>query len=105
MSETPSTLTYTSIVSRDSVCISLTVAALNRPEILSCDIQNSYFNAECQESIWTRAGPEFGSEEGTVIISSMALYGLQCSGAVFCTHLAETLNDIGFLSHKLDPNV
>ena len=34
MTETPTTLTYSYVVSRDSVCIALTVAALNGLEIL-----------------------------------------------------------------------
>ena len=39
--EAPATLTYSSVVSRDSVRIALTIAALNNLKILSCDIQNS----------------------------------------------------------------
>ena len=38
MMETPNTLTYTSIVSRDLVRIALTIMALNRLGILSCNI-------------------------------------------------------------------
>ena len=40
MTETPSTLTYSSVVSRDSVRIILLVAALNGLNIMACDIQN-----------------------------------------------------------------
>ena len=47
MTEAPSTLTYLSVVSRDSICICLTVAALNDLKILSCDIQNAYLSAKC----------------------------------------------------------
>jgi hypothetical protein len=39
---------------------------LNDLEILSADIQNAYLQAKFQEKIWTRAGPEFGSDEGSV---------------------------------------
>ena len=62
-------------------------------------------NTECRDNIWTRAGSEFGSEAGTIIIFRMALYGLKSSGAAFRAHLANTLNDIGFLSTKVDPDV
>ena len=62
MTETPAILTYSSVVSRDSVRIALTIAALNDLKVLSCDIQNAYLTAKCREKIWTRAGPEFGSD-------------------------------------------
>ena len=94
MTDTPSALTYAYVVSRDSVRIALDIAALNGLEILSCDIQNKYLTAECQEKIWTRAGPEFGSDSGTLIIFRMALCDLKSSSAAFHTHLAETLNRI-----------
>ena len=42
MKETPATLIYTSIVSRDLVRIALNIAALNGLDILSCDIHNAY---------------------------------------------------------------
>ncbi len=47
--KTPSTITYSSVVARDSVRIALTIAALNGLSILSCDIQNAYLTAECRE--------------------------------------------------------
>ena len=37
--ETPAALTYASVVSRDSVRIALTIAALNDLKVLACDIQ------------------------------------------------------------------
>ena len=72
---------------------------------MSCDIHNAYVGAEYREKVWIRAGPDFGSEAGTIMIFRMALYGLKSSGAVFCTHLEETLNEIGLLSTKAYPNV
>lgn len=40
--ETPATLTYLLVVSRHSVHVALTIAALNGLEVLACDIQNAY---------------------------------------------------------------
>ena len=57
----PATLTYSSVISRNSVRIALTVAALNELEVMACDIQNAYLTADCREKIWTQAGPEFRS--------------------------------------------
>ena len=39
---TPSSITYSSVVSRDSVRIALTIAALNDLKVFACDIQNAY---------------------------------------------------------------
>ena len=103
--ETPSTPTYSSVMSRDSVRIMLLTAALNGLQVMVCDIQNAYLTANCREKIWTYAGPEFGSERGTPMIIKKALYGLKSSGAVFQAHLAETLHDIGFKLSKADPDV
>ena len=61
MTASPSSITYSSVVSRDSVRIALTIAALNGLSILGCDIQNAYLTAPCREKIWTTAGPKFGS--------------------------------------------
>lgn len=61
-----SIITYSSVVSRDSVTIALTNAGLNGLQVMACDIQNAYLTADCREKIWTVAGPEFGSEAGTI---------------------------------------
>jgi hypothetical protein len=59
--ETPSSLTYSSVVSCDSVRIAFLMAALNDVDVMSCDISNAYLNAPCREKIWFVAGPECGS--------------------------------------------
>ena len=45
----PDSSTYLSVVSRDSVRIALTIAALNGLDILACDIQSSYLIAKCRK--------------------------------------------------------
>ena len=88
---TPSSITYSSVVSRDSVRIALTISALNGLKVLGCDIQNAYLTAKCREKIWIIAGPEFGSEKGKIMLVVRALYGLKSSGAAFRALLAEVL--------------
>ena len=105
MTDTPNTLTYSSVVSRDCVRIALTIVALNELSVMACDIQNAYLTAECREKIWTHAGPEFGSESGSIMIVKKALYGLKGSGAAFRAHFAEKLHDIGFIPTCADPDV
>ena len=104
LTEAPSSITYSSVVSRDSVRIALLIAALNDLNILACDIQNAYLTAPCREKICITAGPEFGSESGKVMIVVRALYGLKSSGAAFRSFLAETLSDIGFKPSLADPD-
>ena len=103
--ETPMSLTYSSVVSQDSVCTSLLITALNDLKIMACDIQNAYLTADCQEKIWTYTGPEFRSERGQPMIIKKALYGLKSSGIAFRARLADMLYDIGFISTKADPDV
>ena len=100
-----SLITYASVVSRDSVRIALTIAALNDLKVMACDIQNAYLTADCREKIWTIAGPEFGSEAGTIFIIKKALYGLKSAGAAFRSLLADTLMDTGYKPTKADPDV
>ena len=79
--DTPVSLTYSSVVSRDTVRIAFLIAALNDLEVMSCDIGNAYLNAPCREKIWCVAGTEFGSDKGKVLHVVRALYGLKSSGA------------------------
>jgi hypothetical protein len=45
--EAPSSLTYSSVISRDRVRIAFLIAALNDLDIMSCDLENAYLNATC----------------------------------------------------------
>ena len=83
----PSSITYSSVVSRDSVRIGLTLASLNSLDVSAYDIGNAYLNATCREKLWTVAGPEFGSGKGSVMI------------------IAETMEALGYRSTQADPDV
>ena len=43
--EAPVALTYSIVVSRDSVLLSLLIAELNDLDVMACDIGNAYLNA------------------------------------------------------------
>ena len=105
LTKTPSSITYSSVVSRDSVRIALMIASLNDLDLFACDIGNAYLNADCREKLWTVAGSEFGSEKGTVMLIVRALYGLKSSGAAWRAALAQTLRDIGYTPSESDPDV
>ena len=93
-------ITFLSVVSRNSVKIALNISALNELDIMACDIQNAYLTALCREKIWTFSGQESGEEEGTLMLVKMALYGIKSSGAAFQSKLAGVLRNIGYLSTK-----
>ena len=94
--EKPASITYSSVVSRDSVRIAFLIAALNELDILACNIQNAYLTAPCQEKYYVIAGPEFGPEQGKRMIVRRALYGLKPAGATFQAFLGEHLHDLGY---------
>ena len=103
--DTPSSITYSSVVSRDSIRLALMLASLNGLDIAACDIGNAYLNADCREKLWTVAGPEFGSDNGSVMIIARALYRLKSSGATWRAKLAEALSAMGCKSCEADPDV
>ena len=53
MVEAPKSLTFASVVSRESVRIALTLAAQNDLEVKTSDIQNAYLTAQCSEKVHT----------------------------------------------------
>ena len=60
---TPDTVnsTYAGVVSRESVRIALTYAALNDLDVYAADVQNAHLQAPCSEKYFTVMGPEFGN--------------------------------------------
>ena len=101
-----STITYSSVVSRDSVRIAFLYAALNDLDVMSADIGNAYLNAPCKEKIWTVAGPEFGEDEGKIYIVKRALYGLKSSGSAWRSFFSNVLvQQLGFKPTRGDPDV
>ena len=105
LTDPPSTLTYSSVVSRESVRIAFLVASMNGLEIMMFDVGNAYLNAFTSEKLYCIAGKEFGDEEGRLMIIRRALYGLKSSGAAYRAHFAQTLSDLGFKSCQADPDV
>ena len=103
--ETPSSITYSTVVSRDSVRIMLMLAALNDLDVMGCDVQNAFLNAKNKEKHWIRAGPEFGHEQDKVFLVVRALYGLKSASAAFRSFMAEKLDNAGFKSTYADPDV
>jgi hypothetical protein len=77
------TITYASVVSRETVRLALTIATLNDLEVKVGDVLNAYITAPVKEKVWTILGPEFGHDTGRSAIIVHALYGLKSAGAAF----------------------
>jgi Reverse transcriptase (RNA-dependent DNA polymerase) len=105
MTDAPLSITYASVVLRESVCIALLIAALNDLEVAGGDVQGAYLNALCREKVYTICGPEFGDFAGSIAVIVKALYGLKSSGFAWHLHLAETLLPLGFTMCVADNDV
>ena len=58
--DTPASITYSSVVSRESVGFTFLLASLLDLKVLAADIGNVYIKAPCHGRMWCEAGPEFG---------------------------------------------
>ena len=96
MTDIPKCMTYSIVVGRETVCIALTIAALNDLQVKAGDVMNSYVTAPCRKKIWTVLGKEFVTDQGKKAIIVRALYGLQYSGAAFRANLADCMRSMGY---------
>jgi hypothetical protein len=64
----PSSMTYSSVVSCDSIRLAFLIGALNDLDIMSCDLENAYLNALAEK--------RFGSKVRSKALRTMARYVL-----------------------------
>ena len=105
MTNAPAVLTYASVVSWESVCIALTIAALNNLEVKTSNIMNAYLTAPVSEKIWCTLGPKWGADTGKKAIVVRALYGLKSADAAFCNHLADCMRTMGYIPCQADADL
>ena len=68
--------TYAGVVSRESIRIAFTYAALNDLDVFAADVRNAYLQAPSSQKDYVICGPEFGLENvGKVGLIHRALYG------------------------------
>ena len=102
----PEESTFAGVVSRDSVRIALTYAALNDLTVTAADIQNAYLQAPCTEKYYIICGPEFGPDNvGKKALVVRALYGLPGAGRDFRNHLRDCMRHLHYESCLADPDV
>jgi hypothetical protein len=83
LTKAPATITYASVVSHKTVCLTLTFASLNDLEVKVGNVLNAYITAPVKEKVWTILGPKFGLDSGKIAVIVCALYGLKSAGAAF----------------------
>ena len=106
MIEAPASITYSSVVSRDSVRLAFLFAALNDLlEIIACDLGNAYLNAPCRENVWFVAGPEFGSRQGPVVKVVTVLYARKSSGTAWREMFNTTVLEMRFSPTIANPDM
>ena len=102
----PTGSTFAGVVSRESVRIAFTYAALNGVDIWAADIMNAYLQAPTTETHYIICGLEFGLENvGKRAKIVRALYGGKASGRDFRNNLRSCMQHLGFDSCKADPDV
>ena len=105
MTEVPATITYVSIVSKETVRIALMIATLNDLEVKLGNILNAYIQAPIKEKVWTALGLEFCRDAGKTTVIVRALYGLQSAGAAFRSHLVKCMESLRYESCEADPDL
>jgi hypothetical protein len=104
MTGAPTIMTYAIVVSRETIRIALTIAALNDLKVKAADIPNAYISAPIKKKVWCTLGPDFGPATGRSAIIVHALYELKSARAAFHAHLADCMqlgNPSMYLGAKL----
>jgi hypothetical protein len=98
--------TYAGVVSRESVRIAFTYAALNGLEVFAADNRNVYLQAPSCQKDYFICGPEFGLKNiGRVALIWRVLYGGKSAVRDFRNHLRACMRHLDFVSCPADPDV
>jgi hypothetical protein len=77
-------MSYSSVVSRESVRTAFLLAALNDLDVMTADIEGAYLYADAKKKVYTTAGIEFGAtNKGRPVKIVCVLYSLRASGSAF----------------------
>lgn len=95
----PTTSTYAGVVSRESVRIALTYAALNDLDVTAGNIQNAFLTAPTSEKHYIILDEEFGIEnKGKRALIRRALYGGKFAARDYWGHLRSCMEFLGLFS-------
>jgi hypothetical protein len=93
------------VVNGISVRILDLIAHRDNLNVLCGDIGNAFITADCLEKVYSRAGPEFGEKEESILVFKKALYGLRSSSRAFRGHPAGFLRGMGFFACRYNRDV
>ena len=97
---------FAGVVSRESVRITFTYAALNGLDVCAADIHNAYLQAPSSQQDYIICSPEFGMENvGRVALIHRAMYGSKSTGKDFRNHLRSCMLHLNFSSCPANPDV
>jgi len=105
MTNIPTELTYSSVVSSDSICICFLIATLNNLDIQMTDVGNGYLNVLTKEKCYAIEYKECGSYLGKAVKIMSALYGLKSRSSAWHAYLDISLSDMGLFSSVAVPDV
>ena len=98
--------TYAVVVSRESVRIALTYAALNDLDVFAANIRNACLLAPSSQKNYIICSPEFVVKNiGQTALIFHALYGGKATGRDFRNHLHSCMEFLNFKSCLADPDV
>ena len=97
---------FAGVVSRETVRIAFTYAALNNLNVFSADIRNAYLTAPSSRKDYIICGLEFGLENvGKVALIHRALYGGKTAGRDYRNHLRTCMRHLDYISCPADPDL
>ncbi|HSN67417.1 MAG TPA: reverse transcriptase domain-containing protein, partial [Fusibacter sp.] len=103
--DTPKELTYSSVVSRDSVRIALTMAALHDLKVKSSDISGAFLCSKNRRKLYTVLGPEFGELQGMKALVTRSIYGTGHACADYRSAVSDCMRHLGWTSCLADHDV
>ena len=101
----PKTSNYAGVVSRESVRIACTYAALMDLPVWAGDIRNAYIQAPASEKHYIICGPEYSLENQGKRVDYTCDLWRRVAGRDFWLHLRSSMVSLGFEYSKADPDV
>ena len=106
LSPDPIDSNYAGVVSRESVRIAFTYAALNGLDVAAADVKSAYIQAPTSEKHYIVCGSEFPLEyQGKIAVIKRALYGGKKAGSDYWKHMRTCMKHLGFEPCEADPDV
>ena len=105
LTEVPVKSVYSGVISLRGIRLMIFLVELNQMEAWGTDISSAYLKGFTKEKLFVKAGPEFGDQEGHILLVKKALYRLRTSGVRWHERLADCLCGMGFFPCKAEPNI